>query len=42
MQRPLRRRAKEAGLTRAEPHRQTMLAMIDKGGYVDTDSGKTV
>jgi len=37
-----RRQAEDASLTRAEAHRRAMLALIEKGGYVDPATGKMV
>ena len=37
-----RRQAEDASLTRAEAHRGAMLALIEKGGYVDPATSKMV
>ena len=37
-----RRQANDTRLTRTNALHHAMLAMIDKGGYVDTTTGKTV
>ena len=37
-----RRQAKDPTLSRAEALRRTMVGLIDRGGYVDPKTGKTV
>ena len=39
---PFRRQANNPAISRAEALRQSMLTMIDRKGFVDTDSGKAV